>query len=739
MNSTGLILDDPNRGAQDDLIDGELSAEDFLAKARAAGNRTPPPRGAEPSHNCEFVVKEKAAFNEFHGRQPMSSGHLFIDGELSAEDFLSKARAAGNRMPSRVVETSLEAIIAQKEQIDAIAGRHANISGHPSTSIDYDLGGEDVLIKAQAARSKMPEPTSSGSSTLVDGCDDTVTNQDEELLSALPSSLPIRDRRLEPLPGAYGEAPGRSLSVRQRGALTSSPEEESYDRRAPMLQPSMEDPSNIENSSVGLIAAELVDDSNADMEAQIEERVGKLRLELIRDTVQADEVKVVAYTDFAARNYVCLGLMALILVFVVAGVTLGIVLSNSPKESLSSPGPQIACTLCPDGNITIGFPERKLPRLSEGASKESITCGAVASDPLLVKELLSQSSGDCNATIQIYANYCGCPMTSRTVKIEQCGILCSYGFVAPRKDLVIPVFNDTCGELESFYASLSSDHCKVANAVNVKASAAYCCTGVKPSCSLCPILGDKPSLSSNSAAPYFDLTCGTLNDYASILTSDECADLELPPAAGVCGCPRRECSLCGVDKEMRNRSLTSLYNNYSCAALDGIIGAFSAEDCSSREVTLISENSEHCCGSVHKPSSSPVFPPLLLFATQPPIARPAVSIGMEGAPSFPPLPSFDYPTLFPSLTPTTYPSSNTDDLPPVYQPSQQRESTLTPSTGPVSLCPICPDGALPPNPELLIPSGEGTCGELSAIVSSFTAVDCALQQDALNTITKTCC
>lgn len=322
----------------------------------------------------------------------------------------------------------------------------------------------------------------------------------------------------------------------------------------------------------------------------------------------------------------CAGFIFVFVVFV--GVTLGIVLPKSPNNLTSSAeGTQQTsmCTLCPDGNVTIEFPARKLPRLSGSIWGSNITCGAVASNPLLLTELLSKSSaGDCNATIQVYANYCGCTApVSRTVQLKQCGVLWSYGFAVPRKDLVTPVFNDTCGELEILYASLSSEQCNMASAVNVKASAAYCCPAVKPACSLCHNLGDEPTLFLNPV-PLFSLTCGALNDYTSILTKEECYDIgyDLPPSAGICGCPPRSCSLCGPDREMPNPSLLSLYNNCSCAALDGIIGAFSIEDCSTREDALIEENANYSCSPVaapshlNQPSSETAFPSVYIAGTQ---------------------------------------------------------------------------------------------------------------------------
>ena len=104
------------------------------------------------------------------------------------------------------------------------------------------------------------------------------------------------------------------------------------------------------------------------------------------------------------------------------------------------------------------------------------------------------------------------------------------------------------------------------------------------------------------------MTCGDLNDYVSIFTADQCAAYQddLREAAGICGCPPLSCSLCQLDNmALQDFSLLSLLNNYSCAALNGIIGGFSKEDCTASQA-LISENNEQCCSPT--PTSTPVLP-----------------------------------------------------------------------------------------------------------------------------------
>ena len=93
---------------------------------------------------------------------------------------------------------------------------------------------------------------------------------------------------------------GECSPLANREALTSPPADEVDRPVAPMLRSSTDfDSPEIIKVFRSLIAAELVgDESNADMEAQVEERMGqRIREELLRDTVQADEVQVIAEQD----------------------------------------------------------------------------------------------------------------------------------------------------------------------------------------------------------------------------------------------------------------------------------------------------------------------------------------------------------------------------------------------------------------------------------------------------------
>jgi hypothetical protein len=98
-----------------------------------------------------------------------------IDSELSAEDFLAKARNAGNRMPSSVIVT--------------------NVSTSQTTSEDDKNDSAEVE-----------------ESLSLSGNYDTLTQQCNQTFS---------EYILQSRPGAYGLAPGRAESSCIKGALTA--------------------------------------------------------------------------------------------------------------------------------------------------------------------------------------------------------------------------------------------------------------------------------------------------------------------------------------------------------------------------------------------------------------------------------------------------------------------------------------------------------------------------------------
>ena len=354
------------------------------------------------------------------------------------------------------------------------------------------------------------------------------------------------------------------------------------------------------------IAAEVVDNDPADMEAQIQERVNCLRNEMIRDTVQADAVKVITENELHKPRLHYGYWLTLFLIIVTVGVTLGIVFSrqaNYPQPQLSQPSQspsESICTLCLDGTTELKYPDQQLPRQTEG-----FTCGSVASNPDLVIELLAASSGNCSADVQIYGQYCGCPSIAESTG-KKCNF-CRFG-LHPSNNRSTPVYNDSCVELASFVSSLSSDLCSANSITDVLACRSYCqCPSSIPTCSLCPKFTDSP-FQKQVDIPFFNMTCGNLNDYVSIFTADQCIahqdDIRL--AAGICGCPPLACSLCPLDDlKLQDVSLLSNFNNISCPALNGIIGSFSEVQCTT-EQALITENNAQCCTPM---TSVPVLPP----------------------------------------------------------------------------------------------------------------------------------
>jgi hypothetical protein len=427
------------------------------------------------------------------------------------------------------------------------------------------------------------------------------------------------------------------------------------------------------------IGDKMADEAIGDLEAQIDERLEEFHKQLIRHEVPEVTDDVISKGDFPARKR--WRWIALIASVIAAGVTLGVVFTRVPDPDLATaptqPRMEPGCTLCPDESAWVAFPDKELPRLG----RLDATCGSLASNPLLVAELLARSSGECDSDVRVYARYCGCSSTlPEESRNPECSF-CPHGF-EPRKDLVTPLFNDTCSELANFASSLSAEQCSSKVVSDVKASAAYCnCPTSQPSCSLCPVVGDKPNWPLLKA-PLFDMTCGELSEYASILSADECNEFHgsLTESASVCGCPPRACSLCRPGESIFERpSRISVYKNYSCAALDGIIGAFSADECSAN-AGLITENAEHCgCQPVQ-------------------VAEP--------------------PAILVNFT----------------SPSPSPESSMSPSLS----CSLCPGGKSPPDPDLLAPLGVGTCGQLSGVISSFSAVECVQQQEALAGLALAC-
>ena len=80
------------------------------------------------------------------------------------------------------------------------------------------------------------------------------------------------------------------------------------------------------------VAAEVVDDNPAFMEVQLQERLNWLRDEMVRDTVQADAVKVTAESELPVPKHQFVCWLTIFLIFVIVGVTLGIVLSRRTND-----------------------------------------------------------------------------------------------------------------------------------------------------------------------------------------------------------------------------------------------------------------------------------------------------------------------------------------------------------------------------------------------------------------------
>lgn len=681
----------------EEFIDGELSAEDFLAEARNAGNRMPRSEIVSNAATSEIDTEDDKKKDNAEAEEPLSiyddSSTQQLNHAFSESLPLSKPGAYGSA-PGRAESSRIKGALTSQpdpakqfdnflstRSIASFTNRIATIQdveptlgiclpkplGHSSGDVMSTV--YDLHLKARAR--KVAEKTSG----------ETVKRIHENIMT----------QKLDQNIGIVAAESNVVVNVEEVASRVSVEGEMDFGPRVQDLNlGSRPEAVTVHAASILPISAEMVDDNPAFMEAQIQERMNWLRDEMVRDTVQAVAVKVCTKSELRVQRrwYGCW--LVLLLILATVGVILGIFLSRQPNKAQAQAQPSQApsqpiCTLCLDGSTVLKYPDRQLPRQTEG-----LTCGSVAKFPELVTELLAGSSGNCSADVQIYGQYCGCPLIKESTG-EQCNF-CRFG-LHPSKNVSTPVYNDTCVELASFVSSLSGELCSVNTITDVLACGAYCkCPSSIPTCSLCPIFTNTPSQKLVNSK-LFNMTCGDLNDYVSIFTADQCAAYQddLREAAGICGCPPLSCSLCQLDNmALQDFSLLSLLNNYSCAALNGIIGGFSKEDCTASQA-LISENNEQCCSPT--PTSTPVLP-----SDDDPIIG-----GVESSVPFMISPFMsDTPSIAPSLS-----------------------------------CSLCPGGVPPPNPDQVISSG-GTCGELSDLARGLSPEDCILQQDVLTTRAMSC-
>lgn len=463
-----------------------------------------------------------------------------------------------------------------------------------------------------------------------------------------------------------------------------------------------------------IVVAQIVEES-ADIEAQVEQRLGRLRDEFIRSAVLADVVKII--DDHPAKGRICWFLGILLFFGAIIGVVGGVLKSGSvhsastssegapyyvpivtsspsfsvepsaaPSQSISpSQAPtDFTCTLCPDRNINVENPGKLIPRFRHGDESTPRTCSYLVENAQLI---VDSTGGKCNTDIQIFANYCGCPEIP-SLNSSTCNF-CPFGLLP--SNLTIPVFNDTCAEMNSFVSTLSSEQCSFDFVSGIQGSAAYCgCPTAQQSCSLCPN-GDYPSLP-DSRSLNDEMTCKQLNGYISILGENECASLQrsmITPNAVNCGCPSMFCSLCPSGL-VYDPDRISLSGDLSCRDLDHLIAQFSAGECKEQS-SLIQINSDYC--GCHLPE----------------------------------IPDGNTNSTSNAADPTnvTIPTNNE---------GISTEVNVTTTDG----CALCINGNAPSDLGYILPGG-GTCGDLAAMVRDFSPDVCALQQFAMEENSIRCC
>jgi len=683
------MLQGMNHSNNDDcLTDGDLAAEESLNKARADGNPLPPVSIGSEANNRKDAISATTISGSTSWKPTRPGAYGCTPGK-DHESFRIKGILSDPAVAAMKLNTD-------KDEETTAAVPKVNTDLHQHHLLSPSSPNVHEMHKISRARREMKK------------------NQDHAPNSIDSMHQRARERRLA---GKISASPGSSKIDEPDNEIIHNNDD---DRNPSEVLKRIADPlDDVDESSrklmtsgtIGMsisnlaIAAEVVDDEPPiDFEAQIQERMGQYREKLMRDAVQADAVKVIPEDDdrvlAPAPTLLQCGwkIIASLVVLIIIGVTLGVVLPRSlHNDSQVGPATQapskLECTLCPNGSMAIQYRNRQIPRQpNEGFSK---TCGSLASDPMFVAALLEGGSGDCYMDVQVYANYCGCPSASTETRSSGCSF-CPLGLNPPNALRTTPVYNDTCSDLSTFIASVSSSQCVDSTSVlNVKASGTFCqCANVrdipKQYCELCPIVGDEPQFVQNNASRY-NMSCDDLNGYASLLTETECGtnQNDLVLSAGVCGCPPLNCSLC-PSASILYPSMVSLFRNYSCAELDGFIGSLTSDACLAYS-TIIEENKGHC-QCFYPPVSAPV-------AAEP------------------------NPAFFPSISP--YPSTIWESTFKTQEPSS-------------FLCSLCPGGESLPDPNQLVPSGDGTCGELSTIVSSFTSQSCQEQQAALNAIAVAC-
>jgi len=215
----------------------------------------------------------------------------------------------------------------------------------------------------------------------------------------------------------------------------------------------------------------------------------------------------------------------------------------------------------------------------------------------------------CLLTIAIYA--------APSILAKNCTV-CRDGSAVPNPDLSlnttsVPQDNQdlallplligaTCGQVEDFIKSFSSDSSECMNATSSANLDFLCgCPGSVQECFLCSN-GTSPG-NPDYALPFWNVNCSELDYYLGYLSESTCPviPIVLNPELSVCGCPgiTLSCPLCGDGSLVPDPTLP--ITDVTCAAAQ-LLATFSTEECTGLQATAgvlwwghsISMPSSHC-------------------------------------------------------------------------------------------------------------------------------------------------
>ena len=202
------------------------------------------------------------------------------------------------------------------------------------------------------------------------------------------------------------------------------------------------------------------------------------------------------------------------------------------------------CAMCPDGSITMEFPDRVVPFFNLAGGISDPTCMEVAE----AAAVAPPNSIQCEL-VQAQGGYCGCSNVEPTRACH----FCPLGNMPTNERLqfVTPT-NDTCEDLYHYVEYLSEDECNSARFISLQGLGYVCgCPGVGPACTLCADESPPPD-PSQPLLPGSSTTCGDMDTIVASYTPEVCADNDRNTrvAASRCGCPgaKEDFPVCNVQQ-----------------------------------------------------------------------------------------------------------------------------------------------------------------------------------------------